>query len=52
MVMVKALVKIVAEKEENELRSKEMTEAIFIFIKVINYWLMEGMKYVKLRGRD
>ena len=52
MVMVRALVKICAKQENDEIKSKETAEALFIFLKVINYWLMVGMRYVQRRGRD
>ena len=50
--MVRALVNIIEQREKDVNASKEMKEAIFIFMKVINYWLMVGMKYVKGSGRD
>ena len=50
--MVRALVNIIEQREKDAKTSKEMKEAVFIFMKVINYWLMVGMKYVKDCGRD
>ena len=52
VVMVQAIVKIVKEREMNHNKSTDMSEAVFIFMKVINYWLKEGIKYVTDRGRD
>ena len=52
VIMVKALVKICLEQENGKIASKETTEALFIFMKVINYWLTQGLKYVHGKGRD
>ena len=50
--MVQAIVKIVKAREVNHKKSTDMSEAVFVFMKVINYWLKEGIKYVTDRGRD
>ena len=48
--MVRSLVKIINQEEEDPVKLKEMEESIFIFMKVVTFWLMEGMKYIKRRG--
>ena len=48
--MVRSLVELVKQQEDDPVTLKEMEEAIFIFMKVVTFWLMEGMKYIKGRG--
>ena len=50
--MVRALAQIIEKREKDATKAKELKESIFIFLKVVNYWLMLGMNYVKYRGRD
>ena len=50
MMMVRSLVTIIKHEEKDPVKLKELEEAIFIFIKCVTFWLMEGMKYVKGRG--
>ena len=52
MMMVRSLVTIVRKEEQNSLKLKEMEEAIFIFMKVVTFWIMEGLKYIKGRGMN
>ena len=50
--MVRALVRICCGQQNQEIKSKETEEALFIFFKVINYWIMQGMRYVQGKGMD
>ena len=52
MMMVRSLVQIVRKEEQNSLKLKEMEEAVFIFMKVVTFWIMEGLKYIKGRGMN
>ena len=50
MMMVRSLVNIFKHEGLEPVKLKQMEEAIFIFMKVVTFWLMEGMKYIK--GHD
>ena len=51
MMMVRSLVNLINNEDLDPVKLKQMEEAIFIFMKVITFWLMEGMKHIKGHNR-
>ena len=51
MMMVRSLVNLIKNEDLDPVKLKQMEEAIFIFMKVITFWLMEGMKHIKGHNR-
>ena len=45
LLMVKSLMKAVPTDEVSETEREEITEAFFVFFKVILYWLKFGLNY-------